>query len=309
MPRYWIIAPHESDPPQLFDKVWQYDLANNLISIGWVQLGDASSLSLTEIAEKVASTYPKRRKGLVAKMIWSFYHKISVGDFIIARCGQKELVAIGNVTKAAIYSPGKNPFIEHPNFLAVSWQQEPRNKVFQDVRFPRFTLAEVSEDKFHGLQKDAIVDSDASEPQDEIEDRIAFNLEKYLQDFMVGNFDSIFKGKIKIYQDPDGERSDGPQYVTDDAGTIDILAIEPQTNAFVVVELKRGRASDKVVGQIQRYMGWVKQNLCDDGQIVKGLIICHNHDPKLSYALEMTQNISVQYYTYDFQLSDTPHQP
>jgi predicted Mrr-cat superfamily restriction endonuclease len=89
MPRYWIIAPHESNPPQLFDKVWQYDLANNLISIGWVQLGDASRLSLTELAEKVASTYPDRKKGLVAKMIWSFYHEISVGDFIIARRGQK----------------------------------------------------------------------------------------------------------------------------------------------------------------------------------------------------------------------------
>lgn len=243
-------------------------------------------------------------------MIWSFYHEISVGDFVIARRGQKALVAVGKVSEAAIYSPGKNPFIEHPNFLAVSWQQEPRNKVFQDVRFPRFTLAEVSEDKFYDLQKDAIIEPGWPEPQNEIEDHRAFNLEEYLQDFMVGNFDTIFKGKLKIYQDPEGERSDGPQYVTDDAGTIDILAIDPQSNAFVVVELKRGRPSDKVVGQIQRYMGWVKRNLCDEGQIVRGLIICHDHDPKLSYALEVTQNISVQYYTYDFKLSDTPmHQP
>jgi hypothetical protein len=103
MPRYWIIAPHESDPPQLFDKVWQYDLANNLISIGWVLLGDVSRLSRTELAEKIASTYPDRKKGLVTKMIWSFYHDISVGDSL-----QKALMAVGKVSEAAVYSPGKS---------------------------------------------------------------------------------------------------------------------------------------------------------------------------------------------------------
>lgn len=30
MPRYWVIAPVESKPPELFDKVWKFDLANNL---------------------------------------------------------------------------------------------------------------------------------------------------------------------------------------------------------------------------------------------------------------------------------------
>ena len=33
MPRYWVIAPVDSKPPELFDKVWQFDLANNRISI------------------------------------------------------------------------------------------------------------------------------------------------------------------------------------------------------------------------------------------------------------------------------------
>ena len=33
MPRYWLIAPVRAQPPELFDKVWQFDLANNVISI------------------------------------------------------------------------------------------------------------------------------------------------------------------------------------------------------------------------------------------------------------------------------------
>jgi hypothetical protein len=50
-------------------------------------------------------------------------------------------------------------------------------------------------------------------------------------------------------------------------------------------------------------MGWVKENLCDKGQQVKGLIICRDPDPKLSYALAMTKDIEVQYYTVSFKLT------
>jgi RecB family endonuclease NucS len=84
------------------------------------------------------------------------------------------------------------------------------------------------------------------------------------------------------------------------------LAIEPQSGSFVVIELKKGRPSDQVVGQILRYMGWVKKNLCKDGQGVKGLIICHDQDDKLSYALDMTHDIEVKYYDMKFWLNDSP---
>ena len=41
----------------------------------------------------------------------------------------------------------------------------------------------------------------------------------------------------------------------------------------LVIELKKGRASDSVVGQIQRYMGYVKDELAEKNQPVKGVII------------------------------------
>jgi restriction system protein len=56
------------------------------------------------------------------------------------------------------------------------------------------------------------------------------------------------------------------------------------------------------MGQVLRYMGWVKQNLCTDGQTVKGLIIRRDPDPKLSYALEMTDHIDVRYHSVSFKL-------
>jgi len=67
-----------------------------------------------------------------------------------------------------------------------------------------------------------------------------------------------------------------------------------------------GRPSDRVVGQILRYMGWVRRNLCENAQTVRGLIICRDHDPKLTYALEMINNIDVRYYSVSFKLKENP---
>jgi hypothetical protein len=60
------------------------------------------------------------------------------------------------------------------------------------------------------------------------------------------------------------------------------------------------------MGQVLRYMGWVKITLSKDGQAVKGLVICHDADPNLTYALMMTSNIEVKYYSVSFRLRDTP---
>jgi restriction system protein len=124
-----------------------------------------------------------------------------------------------------------------------------------------------------------------------------------LEDFIVSNFETIFKGELRIYEDAEG--NDGQQYATD-IGPIDILAVEPKSKAFVVIELKKGRSSDQMVGQILRYMGWVNEALCTEGQGVNGLIICCDPDPKLSYALAMTNNTGVRYYTVSFKLREAP---
>ncbi|TKW74858.1 MAG: DUF1016 domain-containing protein [Bradyrhizobium icense] len=130
-----------------------------------------------------------------------------------------------------------------------------------------------------------------------------FVLEKYLEEFIVTNFGTIFQGALKIYQDAEG--NDGQQYTTD-IGYVDILAVEPRSNSFVVIELKKGRPSDQVIGQVLRYMGWVQEKLCVDGQSVKGLVICQQRDEKLVYALKMVKNIDVRYYAVSFSLREVP---
>ncbi len=121
-----------------------------------------------------------------------------------------------------------------------------------------------------------------------------FVLEKYLQEFIVANFSRIFSDLEFV----------GEKYPAADAGEIDILAKDRTTGSFVVIELKKGRESDRVVGQALRYMGWVTQTLCANNEGVRGLIICREPDPKLSYALAMVPSVDVKYYQVNFTLSD-----
>ncbi|MEZ5820827.1 MAG: endonuclease NucS [Xanthobacteraceae bacterium] len=286
MTRFWIVAPNAVSPTEKFEAAWEFDLANGVISIGWPGLGNVLEMSKDELSAAVARQYPDKppqTKSLISNVLWAFYREISPGDRIIARRGRKTLGAVGAVSKSAIWSPGKNPKIDHAGYLGVEWQTSPRDLEYGSIVFPMHTLTEVSGEEFNNLlpnndsatQKYLPIVGNAGEV---VEDEQMFVLEKYLEEFIVSNFDAIFQGNLRIYYDSEGNR--GQQYTTD-IGPIDILAVESQSNSFVVIELKRGRPSDQVIGQILRYMGWVKEKLCADGQEVKGLVICQAQDEKL----------------------------
>ncbi|HJP96080.1 MAG TPA: PDDEXK nuclease domain-containing protein [Candidatus Saccharimonadales bacterium] len=135
----------------------------------------------------------------------------------------------------------------------------------------------------------------------EVEDETTFALEKYLEEFIVDNWKNInFGQKLTLYIDDDGNT--GQQYYTKEVGYLDILAIDKNEN-FVVIELKKGRKNDEVVGQVLRYMGWVRNNLAKPTQNVTGLIIVGERDTKLDYALsEMSDKISAMVYQVSFKL-------
>lgn len=136
------------------------------------------------------------------------------------------------------------------------------------------------------------------------EDEMEFALEKYLEDFIVDNWDKIdFGEKLTIFEDKDGNI--GKQYYTSDIGYIDILAKDAKSN-FVVIELKKGRKNDEVIGQVLRYMGWVRKNIIKDKEVnVRGMIIVGQKDPKLEYALqEISGKVEVKLYKISFRLEE-----
>ena len=135
---------------------------------------------------------------------------------------------------------------------------------------------------------------------DTVEDPSVFALEKHLEDFLAQNWKQTELGKDYDIYEEDGELV-GQQYPSD-TGPIDILAISKDKKALLVVELKKGRASDNVVGQIQRYMGFVKGELAEDNQTVKGVIIALEDDLRIKRALSVTNNIEFYRYQVSFKL-------
>jgi len=139
------------------------------------------------------------------------------------------------------------------------------------------------------------IELDAISPQS-----AEFVLEQHLEDFMDRNWQQIDFGlPLAIWTDEEGIQ--GRQYPTD-VGSIDFLCKNKSNGSFVVVELKKGRTSDVVIGQCQRYMGWVKGNLETEERPVYGLVIASDLDEKLRYALDVAPNISALKYRLQFQL-------
>ena len=83
---------------------------------------------------------------------------------------------------------------------------------------------------------------------------------------------------------------------------MDILAISKDRSRLLVVELKRGRASDAVVGQTQCYMGFVQHALLEPGQTVEGVIIAQQDYLRIRRALSMARSIRFMTYRVEFRL-------
>ena len=82
------------------------------------------------------------------------------------------------------------------------------------------------------------------------------------------------------------------------AGEMDMLLVTPDGD-FLVIELKR-RSTDTTVGQLCRYLGFVKTHLCSEGQIAYGLILAMEFSESMRYALAMVGAISAR--TISFQI-------
>jgi hypothetical protein len=133
------------------------------------------------------------------------------------------------------------------------------------------------------------------------EEKLEFVLEAYLEEFLLTNFERIDWGRpLQLWESDGGEL--GHQYATA-VGRLDFLCRDTADDTLVVVELKRGRPSDRVVGQAARYMGWIRANLARPGQRVEGLIVAHGQDDRLAYAVAAVPDLAVLTYEIDFRLT------
>lgn len=81
---------------------------------------------------------------------------------------------------------------------------------------------------------------------------------------------------------------------------IDLLGIRPERREWWVFELKRGRPTDAVVGQVSRYLGWMIEEHGKNDHTAVGAIIARNADRKLRLAVK--SNPALTLWQFDDQL-------
>jgi len=131
-----------------------------------------------------------------------------------------------------------------------------------------------------------------------------FYYEEDLENFIVDNLEKLDLGqKLKLYTDEAG--ATGRQYHTD-SGYIDILALDKSGN-FVVIELKRDRATVDFIGQIAKYMLWVDDHLAKKlGKKVSGIIVAYRGDRALVNAIRALKfPVSIKHYQLNLLLKDS----
>jgi hypothetical protein len=123
-----------------------------------------------------------------------------------------------------------------------------------------------------------------------------FAFERDLNNYLAKNLESLEKG-LKLYQ---VEGFDGIEFPAGGGRRSDILAVDAQ-GEFVVVELKVSRGYDRTVGQILRYMGWVKANLAE-GKAVHGIIVASDITEDLKLAASQIPGVRLVEYEISFKL-------
>ena len=246
-------------------------------------------------------TKTKIAAGLACGFVWTVAKGLKEGDVVITPDGNGRYRA-GEVTGPYQYVPGN----VLPHRRPVSWFADPFDRADMSEPLQRSTnstgtccdISKYSEELDLLIGGQTIASLIATD--EAVEDPSVFALEKHLEDFLVSNWQSSELGHdFDIYEE-EGELV-GQQYPSD-TGPIDILAISKDKKTLLVVELKKGRASDVVVGQVQRYMGYVQEELAEPDQEVKGVIIALEDDLRIRRALKVTRNIEFYRYQVSFKL-------
>jgi restriction system protein len=248
--------------------------------------------------------HPEKSKvtaGLSCGALWTVAKGIAIGDIVLCPNGSGEYL-VGEVTGTYSFHPES----ALPHHRSVRWYPNTieRGDMSEALQNSSGSIGTVSNVTKYAEEIVRLIGGDHPVTQgsqvEGVEDPAMFILEKHLEDFLVANWKQTELGKNYDIYEEDGELV-GQQYPSD-TGPIDILAISKDKKELLIVELKKGKASDVVVGQIQRYMGYVLEMLAEKNQTVKGVIVALEDDLRIQRALLVTKNIEFYRYQISFKL-------
>jgi len=239
--------------------------------------------------------------GLFCGFTYTVGKSIQVGDVVISPMGEGKYI-VGEVSSDYSYVPNTNI----PHRRSVKWfaRQLEMSQLSPELKNSMGSIGTVTNLYKYAGELEALLVGDSPvviySQNSDVEDPSVFALEKHLEDFLIANWSSTELSKDFDIFEVQGELV-GQQYPTD-TGPIDILAVSKDKKTLLVIELKKGRVSDVVVGQTHRYMGYIQEELAEPGQDVRGLIIGLSEDLKLKRALAVAPNIDFYRYQVNFKL-------
>ena len=239
--------------------------------------------------------------GLRCGFLWTVSKGIQKGDIVLCPDGNG-YYHVGEVIGEYLYQP--DGILPHRRPVQWLKQTIDRADMSGSLKNSSGSIGTISNITGHHEEIEKLISGGAlptiisTDP--EVEDASAFAMEKHLEDFLVQNWAQTDLGKEYDIFEEEGEKV-GQQYPTD-TGPMDVLAISKDKKRLLVVEVKKGRASDAVVGQILRYMGYAQEELAEERQTVKGVIIALEDDQRIRRALAVVPNIDFYRYQISFKL-------
>ena len=241
--------------------------------------------------------------GLACGALWNVCKGIATGDYVLSPDGAGNY-RVGEVAGSYFYQQGGVlPHRRNVTWLNVSIERTAMSEALRNSCGSIGTVSNITphrdelEKLTGGVSAPKLISTDET-----VEDASSFALEEHLEQFLMENWDRTQLGEEYEIYEVEGEKAQ--QYQTD-TGPLDILAISKDQKTLLVVELKKGRASDAVVGQTLRYMSYVEEELAEDGQSVRGLIIAHEDDRRIRRALSLVPTIAFYRYQVSFKLFES----
>jgi restriction system protein len=283
---------------------------------GWIGTGWMADIDLTNALPETHAMFRKKfnpvilhsgevktpiAAGLACGMTFTVAAYMKQGDIVLSGKPNGDY-QVGKVTGPYYYAKGQ----PQPHRRPVEWFGHTIKKShFSPELRKSLSIGTVQAwVDYKDLEKQAAFEAELSRlakgdfpdnsTQNYFDEEIRFHAEMELEDFLEKHW-----SKTSFAKDYDFVTR---QMQLDDAGRLDILARSKDGSEYLIIELKLGRASDRVVGQLQSYMGYfLTSGYCANGETVRGVIIGASEDPKIRHALKVTNNI--EFYVYEMQFN------
>lgn len=143
----------------------------------------------------------------------------------------------------------------------------------------------------------------SEEPQEQpLEGSSEFAYEHDLRDYLARNL-HLIDPSLRLYSD---EGITGVEFPVG-GRFVDILATDGA--GYVVIELKVSKGYDRVIGQLLRYVSWIKKHHADPDQCVRGIIVAKQISEDLRLACAEVPSVSLYEYALSVSLKPvTPEQ-